>query len=165
MTHKNVENQAEIMRTNCERKEGEVEVELELQLAGGVARLGSARSHEYENPWRENSCHCLTQPTPSLSPTASCLPLWKLCRRSASQATPRYAIASALSLPCSSPPHRATVSSSCCCCLNIYAFDIFVTQRTWQRVVPSMSIKKLYAKSKLHVLQQTMRGVGGGEGG
>lgn len=78
------------------------------------------------------------RPRPFLPPSSSKRRLQANC------ATPW--LASAWSLPAFSSGCRS-------CCLNIYAFDIFVT-RTGQRVVPRTSIKKLYAKSKLHVRQQ-----------
>lgn len=138
------------------RKAEEEEQKAALVVGAGGGGVG-ARPHEYENARRENSCHCLTQPTPTPCPAPSkrslCLQLpRKGERRGELQATPWLASALALHcLPlCLPSPSAATSSSDSSCCLNIYAFDIFVT-RTWQRVAPSTSIKKLYAKSKLHV--------------
>lgn len=74
LTHKNVENQAEIMRTNwatkVETKAEKEEWKAVLVVGAGGGGVG-ARPHEYENARRENSCHCLTQPTPTPYPAPS----------------------------------------------------------------------------------------------
>lgn len=119
LTHKNVENQAEIMRTNwatkvvLRRKAEEEEQKAALVVGAGGGGVG-ARPHEYENARRENSCHCLTQPTPTPCPAPSkrslCLQLpRKGERRGELQATPWLASALALHYlpPCRLPSPSA----------------------------------------------------------
>lgn len=49
------------------RKAEEEEEKAALVVGAGGGGVG-ARPHEYENARRENSCHCLTQPTPTPCP-------------------------------------------------------------------------------------------------
>lgn len=120
LTHKNVENQAEIMRTNwatkvvLRRKTEKMEEKATLVVGAGGGGVG-ARPHEYENARRENSCHCLTQPTPTPCPAPSkrslCLQLLRgeREREGELQATPWLASALALHYlpPCLPSPSAA----------------------------------------------------------